>query len=302
MYHHDIQHYCDGRPPLHYAIEFGLHSITRTLLPRKENFDDLYNGISALHQAAKCGDITTCTTLLDQGASLELKSDSNYKSMTALHFAAEGGHTAVIKLLLARDASPHARSSSQSTPFYRAVRSGSLKAVKILYSAESDIDARTWDDWTPLFEAVARGLVQIANQLLVWGADPTITTYGGESVLTIIARTKGDAYPNQSLSINTKLDASVESDAGSALPGASTDRETATLQEIQRLQAQVRTRNSTEKTDDIFNEYLINDELGYWRLDRIETDTRPGIERDKSRLRREDVGKVTSVILEKAIA
>jgi ankyrin repeat protein len=174
MYHHDIEHYCRGRPPLHYAIEFGIDFLRKALLLAKHEVNTLYNGMATLHEAAKCGDLDTCVSLLNLGASLELSSGPNKRSMTALHFAAEEGHSAVIELLLARGSSPHTRSASQATPFFRAARSGSLEALRILYLAGSDINARTWDNWTPLFESVIRGLANIANQLLQWGPIPRL--------------------------------------------------------------------------------------------------------------------------------
>jgi ankyrin repeat protein len=278
MYHHDIQHYCAGRPPLHYAIEFGVDFITKKLLPAKKDVDSLYHGMSALHEAAKRGDIATCITLLDYGASLELKSDPKYKSMTALHFAAEGGHSAVIKLLIAQGAALEAQSSSQSTPLFRAARSGSLEAVEVLYSAGSDINASTWDNWTPLFQALTHGFVDIAARLLAWGADPTITILAGQNSLMIIAGVRIKTYPKQGLHWSVGLDARTEALLNS------------THQKIQLLQAQAQAQASTARTSNLFNELLANITPGYWRLEKIESDLRPGIERDRSRLSGEEVG------------
>jgi len=286
MYHHNIQHYCQGRPPLHYAIEFKIPSIVELLLPKGHEVDTLHHGMAALHEAARWGDISTCTTLLDRGASVKLKSSPETRSMTALHFAAEGGHSAMIQMLLARGADPHVRSRSQATPFYRAARSGSLDALRILYAAGSDINARTWDNWTPLFEAVAGGQVHIANQLLEWGADPTITNLRGQNVLTFILA----AMDNDHSFSESHDDARVDLDTEPKSPSGTEDRkerEAMILLEIQKLQAET----SANSTGETFNKYLVNIVPGYFRPHSIEFDTRPGIERDKSLLWVEDVRK-----------
>jgi ankyrin repeat protein len=285
MYHHDIQHYCQGRPPLHYAIGFKIPSLIELLLPKGREVDSLHHGMAALHEAAKWGDIANCTTLLDRGASVKLKSSSETRSMTALHFAAEGGHSHVIQLLLARGADPHTRSRSQATPFYRAARSGSLDALRILYAVGSDINARTWDNWTPLFEAVAGGQVHIANQLLEWGADPTITTLSGENVLMLISQAMDNDQSSNESHDDMSVDLDPEPESSSGAREARKEREAMILLEIQKLQAET-PANSTGKT---FNKYLVNIVPGYFKLQSIEFDTRPGIERDKSRIWIEDV-------------
>jgi len=243
--------------------------------------------MAALHVAAKCGNIDICTMLLNQGASLELKSGQSAKEMTPLHFAAEGGHSKVIKLLLDRGASPGARSKSQSTPFYRAARSGSLEALKLLYVAGSDINARTWDNWTALFESVIRGLTRSASQLLEWGADPTIVTDTGESALKIISV----ARSNDSILVESQEDIMLSFGTVSEdrhLLELIEKREAQTLQEIQSLQTQARASDTSN--GEAFCEYLGDLDLGYWRLERIENDTRPGVERDLFRLGNLDVG------------
>lgn len=264
MYHHDIQQYYHGRPPLHYAIDFGIPFLIKALIPNTSQLDTLHNGMAALHEAARCGDLDTCVMLLNLGASLERESGPNAKHMTALHFAAEGGHPPVIQMLLAKGASPHTQSSSQSTPFYRAARSGSLEALKILYSAGSDINAKTWDNWTALFEAVARGFVHIASQLLEWGADPTITTHAGKSALMLISAARHRGHMLHSLHEDIVLNLEGQPDS----QPNSENSEAITLQEIQKLQARILA--SRENIGNSFYEYLANLNQRCWQPDRME--------------------------------
>lgn len=193
MYHHDVIWYCHNRPALFYAIDFKIDRLVKLLLPSDADVDRMPSKKvhgnwpqTALHVAARCGALSIVQDLVRRGASTELKSGPAARSMTALHFAAEGGHAEVIKFLLESGASPHARSDSQSTPFYRAARSGSLKALRVLFHAGSDINALTWDKFTPLFEAVAQVRSRTASQLLEWGADPTVVNGMGESTLKLL--------------------------------------------------------------------------------------------------------------------
>lgn len=256
MYHHDIEWYCHGRPPLFYAIQFQIENLVELLLPPVKELN--YTSVvrwhqTPLHVAAGHGALNIAQELLRRGASVDLKSHPEAKSMTALHFAAEGGHVEVIKLLLEYGASVHARSESKSTPFYRAARSGSLKSLEVLYLAGSDINARTWDNWTPLFEAVAHGRSRIASQLLEWGADPTILADGEQNTLKILAsdrNMRAGTDPLRPVTEDDILEEIKDIWAGGKYPGG-------------------------------FTEYL-KGLKGLWaRADDADGDSRPGIEREK---------------------
>lgn len=256
MYHHDIEWYCHGRPPLFYAIQFQIENLVELLLPSPEELNFTSHAHwhqTPLHVAAGHGALNIVQELLRRGASVDLKSHLEAKSMTALHFAAEGGHTEVIKLLLKYGASVHARSGSESTPFYRAARSGSLKSLKVLYSAGSDINARTWDNWTPLFESVAQGRSQIASQLLEWGADPTIIIDNGDSTLKMLATVRN-------MGGGTDL-----------LPPVTEDY---ILKEITDIWAR-------GKYPGGFTEYLKGLKGQYVTASNVDRDSRPGVEREK---------------------
>jgi hypothetical protein len=256
MFHHDIQWYCHGRPPLFYAIQFQLDSLVKLLLV---SYGDLnyvsptHGHLAPLHVAARYGALNITKELLQRGASVDLKSDKETKAMAPLHFASEGGHAEEIKLLLKYGASVHEKSGSESTPFYRAARSGSLKSLRILYSAGSDINARTWDNFTPLFEAVAHGRIRTASQLLEWGADPTIVNGMGESTLKVLAR-----------------DRNIRLRAKPAIAVTEHD----ILREITDIRAQ-------GKESGGFAEYLERLKAQYIFITDVDHDSRPGIERER---------------------
>jgi ankyrin repeat protein len=253
MYHRDVTWYCGNRPAYFYAIEFNIDSLVKLVLPLDMDIDQMPDGNwpqTPLHVAARCGALSIVQDLVRRGASMEFKSGPAARSMTALHFAAEGGHAEVIKFLLKSGASPHSRSESQSTPFYRAARSGSLKALRVLYDAGSDINALTWDNFTPLFEAVAHGRIRTAGQLLEWGADPTIMNGMGESTLKLLKRARNFRAAQRRYPLVTENDV---------------------LNDIQ----------TTQAADGGFAYYLKDLAPQYELAMSIELDSRPGIEREK---------------------
>lgn len=83
------------------------------------------------------------------------------------------------EILLRAGADLHARSTTGTTPFYRAARGGSMQILQMLYSAGCEVNARTWDNWTPLFEPILDDRVDVVRQLLSWGADCNITSTQG---------------------------------------------------------------------------------------------------------------------------
>lgn len=132
----------------------------------------LGTGLTPLHVAARCGNLAIVRKLLQAGSTVDLLSGPRTKVMTAMHYAAEGGHASIVKELLSAGASPHARTRSHTTPFYRACRAGSVPTMTLLHNAGSDIDARSYDGWSPFHEALHLGHTDAVNLLLSWGAIP----------------------------------------------------------------------------------------------------------------------------------
>ena len=275
MYHHDVIWYCHGRPAVFYAIEFKIDCLVKILLPSDANLNRIPDSgnwpQTPLHVAARCGALSIVQDLMKRGADLQLKSGDAARGMTALHFAAEGGHVDVIKFLLESGASPHSRSNSESTPFYRAARSGSLKALRVLYDAGSDINALTWDNFTPLFEAVAHGRPRTASQLLDWGADPTVITRGGESTLKLLKRARNIKAEERGIPLITEDDV---------------------LNDIKRIRA----------AGGGFAYYLKDLKPQYVLAMSINLDTRPGNERDRDYRWSRDVSSIIITIREQYVA
>jgi hypothetical protein len=173
---------CTRQPPFYNAIVLGLDHVLRMLLPKEVATINKHfsGGWTPLTAAITAKQPATAKILLDAGADPNVAADEEqHKGLTALHIAAEQSMEEMVELLLSKGANIHARTFSETTPFYRAARGGSLPILQMLYSAGSDINARTWDGWTPLFEAVTRGHVRIVQKLLRWGADCKLANSDG---------------------------------------------------------------------------------------------------------------------------
>jgi len=273
MYHRDIVYYCPFRPPLYYAIEFGIDALVSLLLQGYEHMDFLANGVAPLHVAARCGALDVVQKLLDLGASVNFRSSKDSKGMTSLmtplHFSAEGGHPDVTKLLLDNGADPHLKNESGSTPFSRAARSGSLRTLKLLYDAGSDINTHK-RGITPLFEALVQCRPRVACQLLYWGADYRIAKYPGDSPTKFLQRTRNSIKQNALSYSNPYGDEEVD--------WREARKDWATEEDICEQIEAIRKEGSGPEA---FMPLMKGLKREYYLLKQIEKDTRPGTEREK---------------------
>ena len=163
-------------PPLYLAIGFGLDTVASYLLSQMAQHEiaAMHSyGLTPLHAAAMQGHPDMLETLLKAGVPIDAPTGGRAaRKLTALHIAAEAGHIPAVRFLLKAGASPHARSTAGTTPFYKAVRGGCETVIDDLYNAGSDVNVRTWDNWTPLVEAIIENNVPVVKKLLAWGANP----------------------------------------------------------------------------------------------------------------------------------
>ncbi|MCJ1456462.1 hypothetical protein MMC28_006823 [Mycoblastus sanguinarius] len=173
-------------PPIYFAIVLALEQVFDQLIPSLLEINAQFSsGSTPLTLAAKCGQLGIARKLLQVGADPNVAANSvKCKGFTALHLSAVLGNGEMTAMLLTFGASPHARSTNQSTPFYRAVRSGSIPILKMLYKAGADINARTYDDLTPLIEAVEGNHLDVLKLLLRWGAHPNVASSDGNTALS----------------------------------------------------------------------------------------------------------------------
>jgi Ankyrin repeats (3 copies)/Ankyrin repeat len=169
---------CAYQTPFYSAIVSGLQHVVGTLLPDHLPHINtrFHNGWTPLTAALNVRQESIAHLLLSAGANPNICADDQHNEMSALHLAAEYSMDDTVEMLLHFGASVHARTQTQTTPFYRAARGGSVGTLTLLHDHGSDVNARTWDDWTPLVEAVCNGHEAVVKKLLEWGAETTIRT------------------------------------------------------------------------------------------------------------------------------
>jgi len=184
----DSPAYPHSSHPLAFSIAHRLGCLVDLLLPRfaaaKGGLNaHVADGHTCLTTAADRKQLELSQRLLDAGADVDIPTLG--RKLTPLHIAAERAFPEMATLLLNAGASPQARSTSGSTPFYRAARGGSVRVLRQLHAAGIEVDALTWDEWTPLMEAVEHGNDEAVELLLGWGADPTRESTDGTTPLGI---------------------------------------------------------------------------------------------------------------------
>ena len=122
------------------------------------------NGNSLLHQAVLKNDITDVTMCLESN-SFDLEANNKMKE-TALHCAARTGNVKVVRLLLEKGAKLEPRYILGETPIFIAIRCGHEKVVEQLIISGADLEARNNRQKTLLHVASSRRNTKIVQLLL----------------------------------------------------------------------------------------------------------------------------------------
>ncbi len=148
----------------------------RTLLKNGEDVNAAQgDGMTALHWAARAGDLELTQMLLYAGANV--KATTRLGGYTPLLMAADQGHAAVIAALVAGGADAKAPNALGTTPLMLAAASGNAPAVTILVENGAEIEARekTFGQ-TPLMFAASNNRVEAMQALIKAGADLKATS------------------------------------------------------------------------------------------------------------------------------
>ena len=133
------------------------------------------DGMTALHWAARSGDVDLAQMLLYAGANV--KATTRLGAYTPLMMAAEQGHAAVIAALLAAGADVKAANATGTTPLMLAALSGDARAVTMLVENGAEVDAKEKSmQQTALMFAAGTNRVEAIAALLKAGADVKLTT------------------------------------------------------------------------------------------------------------------------------
>ena len=151
------------------------------------------DGMTALHWAARSGNLEMAEILLYAGANVEAA--TRIGDYTPLHLASQSGSASVVDALLKAGSDANAPTTvGGATPLHFAAASGSAEAVAALLEHGADANAKeSARGQTPLMFAAAYNRVDAINVLVQRGADVATTT----SVIDIAARDAEDNADRQ---------------------------------------------------------------------------------------------------------
>ncbi|GFU58469.1 ankyrin-3 [Trichonephila clavipes] len=142
-----------GKTPLHIASENGWTEGVQTLLKYKASITlkDIF-GFAALHLAILKNNLEVALFLLEMESNVD--GNEAFGSMTALHLAAKMGNIFLLNALLERNADITRKSCDHFTLLHFAVDSGNPEIVEYLIEKRIDVDATDRCGNTPLYYAI----------------------------------------------------------------------------------------------------------------------------------------------------
>lgn len=151
------------------AVKQQNHVVIRELLRARTDVNAAEpDGTTALHWAARAGDLETVRLLLRAGANPKA---SNRYGMTALQVAATNGDAVVVAALLEAGADANATLPEGETALMTAARTGKADAVRVLLAHGAQVDPREkWLGETALMWAAAENHPEVVTLLAAHGA------------------------------------------------------------------------------------------------------------------------------------
>lgn len=108
------------------------------------NFQDSrIDGVTALHEASRKGNIEMVRYLLQKGSNIHLQ---NYNGFSALHVAAYSGENEIVQVLIAAGADVKAQAKDNVTPLHAAASMGHADTVELLVKSGAKVHAKTSKD------------------------------------------------------------------------------------------------------------------------------------------------------------
>jgi len=160
----------DGKTALHQAARDGdLVAVEALYGAGADLHAKDMTGSSAVHLAADQGRLAVVQFLLDRGADME---DEDSSGATVLRRATGKGHIEIMQICLSRGADVDSPDKKLSTPLHRAAERGHADAVRLLLKHRARVDAPDINGYTPLHRAINRERYrEVVEVLLQAGAD-----------------------------------------------------------------------------------------------------------------------------------
>jgi ankyrin repeat protein len=180
--------------PLHMAVECGHAEVVDLLMQKRAEVGPDVDGFLPIHLAALGGHLSIIERLINRTS---LKAANNL-GKTALHIAAFKGHLDVVECLVrlgtplgieidakCKDLTLEADKPDQYllTPLYSAVIAGHLPVVEYLISQGADVTVKSALGWTLLHEAAGANEPEMFDLLLDQGLDSLAESYDGSTPL-----------------------------------------------------------------------------------------------------------------------
>jgi ankyrin repeat protein len=170
------------------AIHHGRKEQFRILLAMGANVNevggDMYgkaeHRMLPLHAAAKRGDASMCTLLLEAGADVDA---ADGEGQTALHAAAAGGFGQACAVLVVAGADVAKPDRLLKRPLHHAAIKGSVQVCEALLSAGASLHEVDNNEWAPLHEAAAGGHDELCRFLIKAGANVSNVSAAGDTPL-----------------------------------------------------------------------------------------------------------------------
>uniref|UniRef100_A0A8C3DMI3 Uncharacterized protein n=1 Tax=Corvus moneduloides TaxID=1196302 RepID=A0A8C3DMI3_CORMO len=150
-------------------------------------------GETALHMAARAGQVEVVRCLLRNGALVDARAR---EEQTPLHIASRLGKTEIVQLLLQHMAHPDAATTNGYTPLHISAREGQLDVASVLLEAGASHSMSTKKGFTPLHVAAKYGSLEVAKLLLQRRACPDSAGKNGLTPLHVAAH-----YDNQKVAL-----------------------------------------------------------------------------------------------------